>query len=768
MKIRKKIKISGILGCKSFMSYIENLAKKFNLSGIIENKYEDNKIDVEIEGNTVSVFKFVSIINNEADGLAKLKNIDFVDIPVKNCNEFKVYDRVESFNPVEDILKDIATCCSCNQSILDKNSPFYFYPFMSCEKCGPKYSKATFLNDEKLKNNMDFYDFCSNCKNENMAEEQNICLSCGPKIWLKTKDNLYFNYETCFNTASEIMINGGVLLFKSTNTFYLAASTDSINAIKTIRQIKTRKNKPLHIMARSIEEIEKFAVISEQERQLLLSPERPVVMVDLKDKNYFSDEILMGFNKVGVMLPFNPIQILLFQNEKLNTIVLSNANNTGKNVETDNIKAEEQFGKYVDGMLLHDKDIINGSDDSIVRIIRNDKYFLRVARGYSPVRIKLQNVNNPPVILACGAHQSSTLTLITPDGYANISPYIGNLDNANVFDFYKKNISMFCNLFNINPEYAVCDLNNDYLSTKYIKSLKIPFIQMQHHFSHLISCLVDNNLPVNTSAIGVIMDGTGFGEDQTSWGGEILVYDGLQYKREENIPVFKMIGMNGKENEIYRLGYSLLKRVGINSDSINSKFLNITKEEQKIFDSLINKGVESPLTSSATKLFDAISSIMGVLRYSYYQEFSSLCLENIANKEDKSFYRFNEQTIKNISPLVNGIINDLEKNVDISLIVSRLHNTFARMVVGSVLNAYKKTAIKTVVLSGALWMNGLLTERVCELLEEKGFTVLTHRRISPNDEGISLGQAAYMTHIISGGAYDACLSSSGKFLTSVN
>ncbi|MEI7475721.1 MAG: carbamoyltransferase HypF [bacterium] len=769
MKVRKKIKISGVLGCNSFLSYLEGLAKKFNLSGCVENKPLDNKVSLEIEGNSASVFRFISVINGETDGAARLTDINFSDIPVQNCNDFKVFNKKDKFNKIEDLLKDIATCPDCESKIMDKNSPFYNYPFMSCEKCGPKYSKTTLLHDKKIRDNEDFYEFCTNCKSsENNNDEAEICLKCSNKVWLKTKDNLYFDVETCFSKSSEILLNGGIILFKSTNTFYLCSSTDSIEAIKTIKEIKTRKNKPLHIMARSIEEIEKFAILSEQERKLLLSPERPVVMLELKDKKYFSDEIIIGFSKVGVMLPFNPIQLLLFKNKNLKTIVLSNANNTGRNVETDNLKAEEQFGKFVDAMLFHDKNIVNGSDDSIVKVINGKKYFIRVARGYAPMRTKIENIEHSPVILACGAHQSSTLTIVTPDGHAHVSPYMGNLDTANVFDLYKKNVSMYCNLFNINPDYAVCDLNNDYLSTKYIKTLKIPFIQMQHHFAHLISCIADNELPVNTPAIGVIMDGTGFGEDQTSWGGELLVYDGSQYKREQNIPVFKMIGISGKENEIYRLGYSLLKRFSINSDYINSNCLKITTEEIKIFDSLLNKGVSSPLTSSATKLFDGVASIMGVLRYSYYQEFSSLYLENIANKQDKSYYKLNDYTIKNISSLIQAIVKDIENKVDNSLIAARLHNTFAKMIAGSVVNISKNTGIKTIALSGALWMNGLLLERTIEELEKHKLDILTHKNTAPNDEGISLGQAAYMSYMLSGEAYSSCLSDNRLLLSCVN
>jgi hydrogenase maturation protein HypF len=372
------------------------------------------------------------------------------------------------------------------------------------------------------------------------------------------------------------------------------------------------------------------------------------------------------------------------------------------------------------------------------------------------------------MILACGAHQSSTLTLVTPDGYANVSPYLGNLDTANVFDLYKKNVSMFCNLFNISPEYAICDLNNDYLSTKYIKTLKIPFIQMQHHFAHLISCIVDNNLPVNTPAIGVIMDGTGFGEDQTSWGGELLVYDGLQYKRESNIPVFKMIGISGKENEIYRLGYSLLKRFNIHSEYINSKCLKLTQEETKIFESLLNKGISSPLTSSATKLFDAIASIMGLLRYSYYQEFSSLYLENIADKKEKSYYKLKEFNIKNVGDLIKFIVKDIEHKVDNSIISAKLHNTFAKMVAGSVKKAARESGINTIVLSGALWMNGLLLERTINELEKLKFKVLTHVHTASNDEGISLGQAAYMSYMLSGETYKTFVSDNGRLLSTVN
>ncbi|MFH0702683.1 MAG: carbamoyltransferase HypF [bacterium] len=753
MRARKKIKIYGIIACKAFISHIFQLTKKFNLSGWIKNSNEST--NMEVEGDNASIIEFVSAIYDDPKKTGHAVELNFYDMPVLNSENFHIIEEKckhkSKSKLTESIPKDFATCDECLNKIFDIKSKKYYYSFTACEKCGPKYSIVNSLPFTRENSSIHNFEFCEECKNDinKGLLETNFsnCPVCGPKVWLKIRENIFFNQQESFVKAAKILSKNKTLLLKSTNCFYLCANAFSTKAVEKIREIKERKNKPLTVMAKNIQEIEKFAYLNDIEKELLTSKQRPVVLVKLKKFNYLAKNITSGFDNIGVMLPSNPIHHLLFASGKLKVLVMSSANKNGTAIETNNTKAEEAYGDLVFGILFHDLNILNGSDDSIVTVVNNEKYFFRLARGYTPNSIIIKNAS--PVILACGAYQNSTVALGTPDGKIHIGPYVGNLETANIFDLYKKNIALFCKLFDVTPEYAVCDLSPDYLSTKHVMSLKIPFFQIQHHYAHLISCLVDNNIPITEPVIGVIFDNSGFGDDQTVWGGEFLVSKDLEYKRITHIPIFKIIGIKGKESQIYRLGYSMLQKAGISLSNPIYKKLNIASEEEKMFSGLIDKGINSQLTSSAGKLFDAIASILGILKYSPYEEYSALYLESLADKSNKEIYNLREFHIKNTNELIQFIVKDVEKKEPIHKILARFHNSLAKMVACTCFEISKRAKIHKVALSGSVWMNILLLTRTIEELEKFNLKILIHKNISTNDESLSLGQAAYLMYKVS-------------------
>ncbi|EKE02845.1 MAG: hypothetical protein ACD_20C00325G0006 [uncultured bacterium] len=751
VRVRKNIKIVGIIGSKAFISYVYSLAKKFNLSGWVRCCKE--YINIEVEGENYSVIEFKSAICDNAKPMSKVVEFDSNSVPILNSDRFYVIDNISEFNSAENVPHDLAICEDCVDKLFDTRSRKYHYPFVACDKCGPKYSIVDSLPFTRENSSLREFKYCYECQDEisrgNFEAGFSNCHACGPKIWLKDKGKVYFNQEESFKAAADIINQEGILLLKSTNCFYLCSSAFSNNAVEKIREIKVRRDKPLTVMAKNIQEIEKFAYVNDKEKELLTSKERPVVVLRIKNSEYLASSIVSGFDRVGVMLPVNPIHHLLFDRSNFNVLLMSSANKSGSTIEIDNQTAESKFGEMVDGILFHDLSIKNGSDDSIVTVANNEKYSFRLARGYAPSNIRIKDTDSCPVVLACGAHQNSTIALTTPDGRIHVSPYMGDLDTSNVFDLYKKNILLLCRLFNVSPEQAVCDLNTDYFSTKYVKTLKMPYSQIQHGYAHLISCLVDNDIAIDTPVIGVIFDGSQYGADQTVWGGEFLVSKNMNYERVAYIPVFKMIGVKGKESHIYRLGYSLLQKACIAIDHPVYKNLELTQEEESMFFSLINKGgVSSPLTSSAGKLFDGVAAIVGAARYSYYEEYSALYLESLADKDCKDIYIIKDYNIKNIDILIQLIAKDIELNEPVSIILAKFHNTLAKMVAQTSSEISRKTGIKQVALSGSVWMNILLLERTVEELKKAGLKPLIHKNISTNDESLSIGQAAYMVHKI--------------------
>jgi|GEM_PF-306243 len=750
MRVRKKIIISGIISCKSFISYVFSQAKKFKLSGWINAGNDSTSI--EIEGDNASIFEFLSNVYNDPGRISNVANLDLADIPVLNSEHFYVINEKSTYDPLETVPRDIATCNKCLDNLNEESSDYYHYPFTACKECGPKYSTVNSLPYTRENSSIGEFKFCSKCNssinNGNFDVYFSNCPECGPKVWLKEKNKIYYK-EDCFNKAAKILEKDRVLLLKSINCFYLSTNAFSVKAVDKIRDIKNRKNKPLNVMVRDIDEVENFAFVSDKEKELLLSPQRPIVQLKIKDPNYLAKNVTSNFNKIGVMLPSNPIHHLLFKAGKFKVLVMSSANKSGRAIETDNINAEETYKDIVDGMLFHDLNICNGSDDSIVTILKDEKYFLRLARGFAPNYISVETGQTTPVVLACGAYQNSTISIATPDNKIYISPYTGDLNTANVFDLYKRNIILFCKLLNVTPEYAVCDLNPEYLSTRYAMNLRIPYFQVQHHYAHLLSCLADNKLPATAPVIGVIFDGAGFGDDQTVWGGEFLVSKNLKYERVASIPVFKMIGIKDKEFQVHRLGYSLLKKSGIDPKHPVYKNLKISSEEEKMFSNLFNAGVNSPLTSSAGKLFDAVASILGIIKYSSYDEYSVLYLESLTNMNNWDIYKLSSFNINKVSELIRFIAQDVENKIPIPDILAKFHNTLARMIANTCYEIKLKTKINTVALSGSVWMNILLLTRTMEELEKFNFNILTHSNISTNDEGLSMGQAVYAVYKLS-------------------
>lgn len=747
MRVRKKIIISGIISCRSFVSYVFAQAKKCSLSGWVNAGNDSTSI--EVEGDNASVLEFLSNVYDNPGRTSGIANLDLSDMPVLNSNDFYVVNNQKDYNPVETLPKDVAPCDKCIEKLNNDNSGYYEYPFIFCENCGPKYSTLDSLPYMRENSSINAFELCHNCKSAMEKGIFNIyysnCPDCGPSYNLKYKNKKTFK-EDAILLSRKLLEKDKILLLKGLNCFYLCANAFSFKAVDRIREIKNRKDKPLNVMVNSIDEIKKFAFLNDKEKELLQSPEKPVVLLKIKDPLYLAPNIVGNFNKIGVMLPANPVQHLLFKSEKIKVLVMSSANKSGRVIETENIRADETYKDIVDGILFHDLTIKNGSDDSITTVVNDEKYCLRLGRGFAPHCISLKNVHNIPTILACGAYQNSTIAIATSDGKVHISPYTGDLNTANVFELYKRNISLFCKLLNVSPDYAVCDLNPDYYSTRYVMNLYVPKFQVQHHYAHLLSCLADNNVQVDTPVIGVIFDGSGFGDDQTVWGGEFLISRELKYERSASIPVFKMIGIKDKEFQLHRLGYSLLKRSGINIGHQVYKNLNISREEEKMFENLINKGVGSPLTSSAGKLFDAVASILGLIKHTSYDEYSVLYLESLTNLNNWDTYKLSSFHIGKINELIKFICADIENKVSIPDILAKFHNTLAKMVAYTCYCISVKEKIDTIVLSGSVWMNLHLLNRTIEELEKLNLKVLIHKNISTNDEGLSLGQAVFAAY----------------------
>ncbi len=753
MRVRKNIKLKGVVSTGTFKTYVLDMVKNLKLSGWL--KSDKDLTCIEVEGDNNSVIEFMSNIYDKPHEMPEIKEMNFENVPVLNSDSF--YDLNEQKKRYKQSIKlpiDKGICASCQDKIKNQKFTNFEYPFIFCNDCGPFYSILKSLPFTKENSSLAEFELCNNCKVQiekgSFEVSLSNCKNCGPQLWYESPQTLIEEQSKIYEAIDKTLKNNGVLLVKSTNCFYLSCDAYSKKGIEKIREIKSRIDKPLYMMAKDLDTIEKFAYITDKEKELLLSQQRPVVLLGLKKEHKLPNGITSGLDKIGVMLPCNGIQVLLLEKIQSDLLVMTSANRRGTAIELNNQSAKDIFASMVDGMLLHNMVIHNPSDDSVLRANMDNHQFLRIARGFAPKEFKLPiNITHTPVVLACGALHNSTVTMSTPDGKLMVSPYSGLFDSSFMYESYQRNTKSFCDLLGYKPEYAICDLNPDYLSTRYARDLKIPYYQIQHHYAHMLSCLLDNGMPIETPVIGAIFDGSGFGNDQTIWGGEFLVSKGYEFERLTHIPVFKMIGMLGKENQIYRLGYSLLQRAGISADHPIYKNLEISEEEEKMLSNLINRGVSSPLTSSAGKLFDAVASILGVLKCSYHEEYSALYLESICDPTCADIFTLSEYKIKNINELIRALANDTIENSNISVTSAKFHNTLALMIANTCFEISQKTNIRQVILSGSVWMNNLLLNKTMEELDELGLKPITHKNISPNDENLSIGQVYYLVNKIS-------------------
>ncbi|MBT6150750.1 MAG: carbamoyltransferase HypF, partial [Chloroflexi bacterium] len=525
---------------------------------------------------------------------------------------------------------------------------------------------------------------------------------------------------------------------------------------KKLRSRKNRVEKPFAIMMADIETVRQHCLINENEEEILLSIERPIVILDKKLDNILSKIIAPHQKNLGVMLPYTPMHYLLLEkdNKSPEVLVMTSGNISEASIEIENQGARNHLENIADVFLMHDREILTECDDSVIRFVdkKNEKglYPIRRSRGFAPFPIQAKN--QLPQILATGAELKNTFGL-TRDRSVFMSPHIGNMDSYETLNIYKKNIDHLEQLFKIQPIVIAHDLHPNYLTTKYAKdrgeSEGIPTIEIQHHHAHIAACMAENGLGGDEPVIGVAFDGTGFGSDGAVWGGEFLVADFKNFERVSHLDYVRMAGGEKAIRDPYRLALAWLEKIGLDWEEDLAPVKELLDGGRRNLKSQLQGKVNSPLTSSMGRLFDAVSSLAGLRQKINYEAQGAIELEAIADPDEKGCYEFNIVG-KIISPenLIRSVIADWRQGISKNVISARFHNGAAEMVLNNCLIQKKKHHISNVVLSGGVWQNILLLTNTLALLRNEGFNVFTHHQVPTNDGGIALGQAVIAAKMI--------------------
>ena len=767
-----RISVRGIVQGVGFRPFVYRLAVKHNLKGYVYNTSEDVKI--EVEGELEAIKQFQLELGIEAPPLAHIEGVAVTHHPPIGYKNFEIRHSIAEEGKYQLISPDIATCQACLSELLNPSDRRYRYPFTNCTNCGPRFTIIEDIPYDRPETTMRYFQMCPQCQAEyenpldrRFHAQPNACPKCGPKVELVDNQGKRVAESDALASASQLLKRGKIVAVKGLGGFLLACDASNEAAVKTLRERKGRPSKPFAIMVNNVNEIKKHCYVSPEEEELLTCPQSPIVLMKWKAGSSVSREVAPNLEYLGVMLPYTPLHHILLKDTEL-PLVMTSGNLSEEPIAKDNNEALKRLSGIADYFLVHNRDIYSRYDDSVAIVERGTSQLVRRARSYAPYPVHLTFKCRQ--VLACGAEMKNTFCL-TRDNYAFLGQHIGDMENMETLEHFDNTISLYKKLFRIEPEIIAYDLHPDYLSTKYAqelsKSSNIKLIPVQHHHAHIASCVADNKL--ESSVIGVAFDGTGMGSDGHIWGGEFLVADYCSFDRVGHLEYLPLPGGDAAIKRPYRtaIGYvlSLLGKdtlraiIASGAKHPQVAFIGVVSEiEIGIIKRQIESGLNSPLTSSMGRLFDAVSALVNIRGEIDYEGQAAVELEMAAYachceehsdeaiSIDKESYPYRiivdeGMRIVQLRDLLSAIIENLERGVSSGRISVRFHNTIARMTDEMCRLIADETGINQVVLSGGVFQNRLLLRKTIKLLENSGFQVFTHRQVPCNDGGISLGQA---------------------------
>ena len=743
------IVIRGAVQGVGFRPFIYNLAKKMNLKGYVLNSSSGVYIEAEHEKKFLN--DFVLKIEKEKPVLSVITGLEFSFLDPVGYRNFEIRKSENNDTISAFILPDIATCDKCKKELLDPLNRRYRYPFINCTNCGPRFSIIEALPYDRPNTSMKSFKMCDRCRKEyenpgdrRFHAQPIACPECGPHLELwDAYGNIISSKGDALKLTAVKINEGEIIALKGLGGFQLIADASNEKTIKLLRERKQREEKPFALMFYDIESVKKICEVTLFEERLLKSPESPIVLLKRKyyenKKNIISDLVAPNNPYLGIMLPYTPLHLLLM--DALQKPVIATSGNISEEpMCIDNYEALERLGGIADFFLMHNRPIVRHVDDSIVRVIMGKEMVMRRARGYAPLPVKIQNDKSNDVILAVGGHLKNTIALKVNENIF-ISQHIGNLSTTESFRTFTNVIEDFKKLYRVQPDKIVSDKHPEYLSTKFAESSSIPFSDVQHHFAHIASCREENQ--INGRTLGVSWDGTGFGEDKTIWGGEFFISDENYYSHLAQMRKFCLPGGEAAVKEPRRSALGMLYSI-FGDEIFEEKFElisgNFDKKEIIILRQMLNKNLNSPLTSSIGRLFDAAASTLNLGNFNNYEGQAAMNLEFSADSHTESYYPFEilkkEIFIIDWHPFIKSLLNDKSNNISVNIISTKFHNTLARII----LSITEISDEEKVVLSGGCFQNALLLQKSTELLQHNGFKVYCHQRIPPNDGGLSLGQ----------------------------
>ena len=758
--IRRRISVEGIVQGVGFRPHVHRLARDLGLSGCARNIA--GGLEIEVEGPAETVEEFIERIEPDAPPIAVIESFeverldpvgdsDFAIVPSGNSSEGEIY-----------VSPDVAICADCARELLDSADRRFAHPFINCTNCGPRFTIIEGVPYDRPKTSMGEFPMCDACR----AEYEDIrdrryhaqpvaCPDCGPRVEFVTGEETRQQGAGAIAAAQEMLRDGKIVAIKGLGGFHLACDAGNDEAVRRLRRRKHREAKPLAVMAPDLRTIRSFAEVPETAKALLTGPEAPIVLVDRRADAPLADSVAPDTDSYGVMLPYTPLHILLLDGLEARALVMTSGNLSDEPLATDNEEAMARLREIADGFLLHDREIFIGCDDSVIRPTSRGAVIMRRSRGYVPFPVRLDGDLFPlraasPTILAVGGHLKNTFCL-TRGANAFLSQHIGDLENLQTLDYFKRSIEHFNMLLQVEPEGIACDLHPDFLSTRYAETLSeetaTPLERVGHHHAHLAAVLAENRL--SGPAIGLICDGTGYGADGTIWGCEVLVGDAADYERAGHLRAIRLAGGEAAIREPWRLAATWLQE-SFGSDfheQLSIPFVHrIDPAAWATLAGMIEAKVNAPVASSAGRLFDAVAALIGLYQRVEYEAQAPMKLEAIATRGVNP-YSYDLQNdhgglILDPRPAFRQMVDDLTAGVGQPEIAGRFHATFVAMLAEAAERIAEECNLDLVALSGGTFQNRIVLEDLMEELERRNLRPIMHTATPPGDGCVALGQAA--------------------------
>lgn len=751
LKSSRHIHINGIVQGVGFRPFIFNLAEAYDLPGWVCNSASG--VEIEISGDPDKLGRFCADIPIKAPPLAQIDSINIEEIafmPFKGFEILSSQDKATDFIPVS---PDVAICADCRAELFDPQDRRYRYPFINCTNCGPRFTIIKEIPYDRPKTTMTGFELCPDCREEyeNPADRRFhaqpvACPVCGPQVWLEDNAGVKLDEnEEAIQSARQMLAEDRILAIKGLGGFHLACNAQNPEAVARLRDRKHRPAKPFALMAFDLETIRKYFEVTDAAAALLQSPQAPILLLPRRAGTHLAKNVAPGQPKLGFMLPYTPLHLLLLEPEPNypEVLVMTSGNLSEAPVIRENREAQEKLAGIADAFLMHDRPIHMRVDDSVFMMVNDAPYPSRRARGYAPNPIRLGF--DLPQILATGPQMKNTFCL-TRDKYAFLSHYIGEMENWETYQDFQEAIRHYEALFRIQPELLACDLHPDYLASQYTRTKaaaeELPLYEIQHHHAHLAAGMIENGVASETQVAGLIFDGTGYGLDGTIWGGEVLVGNCATFERPFHLKAVPLPGGEAAIRKPARMALSTLWTYGFSWDDSLPPVQALSELERQALQTQLEKKLNTPQTTSMGRLFDAVAALIGVRQTISYEAQAAIELEGLVDKTESGYYPFIIKAPEiDMQPMLAALLKDLQEGASQPAIATRFHNTIARLSLALAQLVQKDYPVNQFVLSGGVWQNQALLEKTLALFQQNQITALIHRQTPPNDGCVAFGQA---------------------------